>query len=112
MTARTAKTGEPRRQLPLLTGDCLTQKEFHRRYETYPEDEKYELIGGIVYMAPPVLRDHGTYHPPLSLALTLYEAATVGVEVGNNMTTILGETSEPQPDLMLRRLTEFDGQSS
>jgi hypothetical protein len=89
----------------------MTQAEFHRRYETYPEDVKFELIGGVVYMAASPKREHGTYHPQVSLVLTLYQAGTLGVEVANNMTTILGEESEPQPDLMLRLLTEYGGQS-
>jgi Uma2 family endonuclease len=98
--------------LPSLhSGDRLTQAEFHRRYEAYPEDVKFELIGGIVYMASPLKRPHGTYHPELSFVLTLYKAGTPGVEVADNMTTILGEEGEPQPDLMLRLLTECGGQS-
>ncbi len=32
----------------LENGDRLTQPEFHRRYEAYPEDVKIELVGGIV----------------------------------------------------------------
>src|SRR5437870_11792108 len=99
MKARTAKSGQPRRPLPLHNGDHLTQKEFHRRYEAYPEDVIFELIGGVVYMASPLKREHGTYHPELSLVLTLYKAGTPGVQVADNMTTILGEESEPQPDL-------------
>ena len=99
--------------LPALhNGDHLTQKEFHRRYEAYPEDVKFELIGGIVYMASPLKREHGMYHPELSLVLSLYKAGTPGVEVADNMTTILGEESEPQPDLMLRVLTDHGGQSA
>ncbi len=111
MKSRTAKATRREQPLPLYSGDRMTQKEFHRRYETYPEDEKYELIGGIVYMAPSLKREHGTYHPELSLVLSLYKVGTPGVEIADNMTTILGEESEPQPDLMLRRLTEYDGQS-
>ena len=97
---------------PLHNGDRLTQAEFHRRYEAYPEDVKFELIGGIVYMASPVTRLHGTYHPKLGFVLSLYKAGTPGVEGANNMTTILGVKSEPQPDLMLRLLTECGGQSA
>jgi Uma2 family endonuclease len=96
---------------PLYNGDRLTQAEFHRRYEAYPEDVKFELIGGTVYMASPLRRPHGSYHPKLSGLLFLYEAATPGVEVLDNTTTILGEESEPQPDLALRILPEFGGQS-
>jgi Uma2 family endonuclease len=97
--------------LPLYTGDRMTQKEFHRRYETYPEGVKFELIGGIVYMASPLKRQHGTYDPKLSFVLSVYEAATPGVEIATNITAILGEESEPQPDAMLRILTEYGGQS-
>ncbi len=98
--------------LPLYTGDHMTQKEFHRRYETHPEDEKFELIGGIVYMASPLKREHGTYDGKLNLILQVYEAGTPGVEVATNMTVILGKESEPQPDAILRLLTECGGQSS
>jgi Uma2 family endonuclease len=96
---------------PLHNGDRLTQAEFHRRYEAYPEDVKFELVGGIVYMTSPLRRPHGSLHPKLSMAFTLYEAATPGVETLDNATTILGEESEPQPDLSLRILTEYGGQS-
>jgi Uma2 family endonuclease len=96
---------------PLHNGDHLTQAEFHRRYEAYPEDVKFELIGGIVYMASPLKRPHGTHHPVLSFVLTAYVAGTPGVEVADNMTAILGEKSEPQPDLMLRLVKECGGQS-
>jgi len=65
MSAQRATT--PRPPLPLLAnGDRMTQKEFHRRYEQYPEDVKFELIGGIVYLAPPVTWSHGTYSAKLS----------------------------------------------
>jgi Uma2 family endonuclease len=95
----------------LYNGDHLTQAEFHRRYMAMPEDVKAELIGGIVYMASPVHRRHGTYQPYLSLVLTHYAGNTPGVEVADNMTAILDEQGEPQPDLMLRVLTELGGQS-
>ncbi|HXG12687.1 MAG TPA: Uma2 family endonuclease [Gemmataceae bacterium] len=96
---------------PLENGERLTQREFHRRYEAYPEDVKFELIGGTVYMASPLRQPHATYHAKLSLVLGLYEAATPGVELLDNATTILGEESEPQPDLELRILTEYGGQT-
>jgi Uma2 family endonuclease len=89
----------------------MKQPEFHRRYEAYPEDLKFELIGGIVYMAWPLRRAHGSYHPELAGVLVTYKGATPGVEVLDNTTTILGEESEPQPDLELRILAAFGGQS-
>jgi hypothetical protein len=95
----------------LENGDRMEQPEFHRRYLAYPEDVKFELVGGIVYMASPLRRPHGTYHTALTLALRLYKAGTLGVEVADNATMILSEESEPQPDLDLRILSEYGGQS-
>jgi len=89
----------------------MKQPEFHRLYEAYPEDVKFELIGGIVYMASPLGRPHGIFHTKLSLALATYETDTPGVEASDNATAILGEESEPQPDLALRILPECGGQS-
>jgi Uma2 family endonuclease len=99
-------------KLPLLeNGDRLTQAEFHRRYEAYPEDVKFELIGGIVYMTSPLRGPHGRFHAILSYLLTGYALKTPGVEVLDNATTILGEESEPQPDLCLRILAAWGGRS-
>jgi Uma2 family endonuclease len=89
----------------------MKQPEFHRRYEAYPEDVKFELIGGIVYMASPLRRAHGLYHPHFSGVLWHYQLATPGVELLDNTTTILGEESEPQPDLELRVVFDHGGQS-
>src|SRR5437773_3000291 len=89
----------------------MKQPEFHRRYQAYAEDAKFELVGGTVYMASPLRRAHGLYHPVFSGVLWLYHAATPGVEVLDNTTTILGEESEPQPDLELRILSQYGGQS-
>jgi hypothetical protein len=110
MKPRTRTPGPPPPP-PLHNGDQLSQAEFHRRYEAYAEDVKFELIGGTVFMASPLKRRHGTSTPELSFVLTLYKASTPGVEVADNMTAILGEEGEPQPDLMLRLLTECGGQS-
>lgn len=110
MTSADRRTTPP--TLPLLVnGDRMTQKEFHRRYEAYPDDVKFELIGGIVYVASPLRWPHGTYHLKLGMALELYAGATPGIEAGDNATTILGEESEPQPDLTLRIIQECGGRS-
>src|SRR5206468_1152416 len=82
----------------LVNGDRMSQAEFHRRYDTYPEDVKFELIGGIVYLASPLRRAHGNNHATLSMVLKLYASRTPGLELLDNATTILGEESEPQPD--------------
>ena len=96
---------------PLRHGERLTQPEFHRRYEAHPDGTKFELIGGVVYMPPALRRAHGGYHPVLSGVLWLYSNATPGTEVLDNATTILGEESEPQPDLALRVLAAHGGRS-
>ena len=97
---------------PLLcNGDRMKQPEFHRLYEAYPEDVKFELVGGTVYVASPLSLQHGRYHPQLSFVLALYQSETPGVELADTATVILGEESEPQPDLFLRILTEYGGRS-
>jgi Uma2 family endonuclease len=98
--------------LPLLeNGDHMSQAEFHRRYEAYPDDTKFELIGGVVYVASPLRRMHGSKHVKLSALLEFFEDQTPGVELLDNATNILGDESEPQPDLTLRILQAFGGQS-
>ncbi|HVS34192.1 MAG TPA: Uma2 family endonuclease [Gemmataceae bacterium] len=95
----------------LCNGDRMKQPEFHKRYAAYPEDVKFELIGGTVYMASPLRLPHGLYHLELGLVLSLFKAETPGVEAADNATVILGEESEPQPGLLLRIQTEHGGRS-
>jgi Uma2 family endonuclease len=89
----------------------MSQAEFHRRYEAYPDGVKFELIGGIVYMASPLRWPHGTYSLALGFAFGLYIAETPGIEAADNATAILSAESEPQPDLAMRILPEYGGQS-
>lgn len=95
----------------LYSGDHLSREEFHRIYEQTPEDFRAELIGGIVYLASPLRRKHGTNHPFLTALFVAYAGRTRGIEVGDNTTILLGDESEPQPDLFLRILPEYGGQS-
>ncbi|HKI36491.1 MAG TPA: Uma2 family endonuclease [Gemmataceae bacterium] len=95
----------------LVNGQLMKQPEFHRRYEACPPDERWELIGGIVYMASPLRYPHGNYDFSFGTALGLYAVATPGVEGAHNVTSILGEESEPQPDLALRIAAEHGGRS-
>src|SRR4051794_18232688 len=105
-------TKSTRSQAALLrTGMQLRQPEFHRRYEQYPDDTKFELIDGEVFMASPAGGDHGVNTASLSGVFFHYSARTLGVQIAENMTTILGWDSEPQPDLLLRLLPEYGGQS-
>lgn len=109
-TRHTGKASTPD-GLSLYNGDRMTQPEFHRRYQAYPDDVKFELVGGVVYMASPLRRAHAKYHVQLTMLFGLYESKTPGVEVLDNATTILGEDSEPQPDLALRILSAYGGRS-
>jgi Uma2 family endonuclease len=97
-----ARVPRPADVPPLQNGDHLTQLEFHRRYEAMPAEVKAELIGGRVYMSSPQRRPHGRTEYCIAGALATYEIATPGVEGAQQLTTILGEDSEPQPDLCLR----------
>jgi Uma2 family endonuclease len=100
------------RQAPALyNGDRMTQREFHRAYEHVAEELKAELVDGVVYMASPVGLEHGRLHVHLGMLLTLYEAATPGVQAADNATVILSASDEPQPDLSLRVLPELGGQT-
>jgi Uma2 family endonuclease len=89
----------------------MTREEFHRIYEKMPEGFKAELIGGIVYVSPPLRLRHGQHHTSLGTVFFAYEGNTPGVQSGDNATVILSDESEPQPDLFLRILPEFGGQS-
>jgi Uma2 family endonuclease len=96
----------------LHNGDRMSRQEFHRLYEKTPDGFKAELIGGIVYVASPLKLRHGTNHPMLTAVLVGYQGSTPGVEVGDNTTVLLGDEGEPQPDLFLRVLPEYGGQST
>jgi Uma2 family endonuclease len=96
----------------LASGDEMTREEFHRIYEQSPEDFKAELIGGTVFVASPVRISHGQPHIILAASLAAYVAVTPGVEASDNTTVVLGSDTEVQPDLLLRILPDFGGQST
>ncbi len=111
MATVTKPAGQVEEVEELHTGDRMTREEFHRIYQKTPENFKAELIGGIVYVASPLKRQHGTNHLPLGTLFFTYEGNTPGVESGDNTTILLGEEGEPQPDLFLRILEEYGGNS-
>lgn len=96
--------------IPLEAGDHLDQPTFHARYEAMPPDTRAELIGGVVYIVSPMKNPHGRHTRDVSFWLRSYEIATPGVEGGDNLTTILGDDSEPQPDACLYIRPEKGGQ--
>lgn len=98
-------------QPQLHSGDHMNREEFHAIYKQMPEDFKAELIGGIVYVSAAMRRPHANNHVHLTTLFGLYEMRTPGIEAGDNGTLILGDGAQPQPDLYLRILPEFGGQS-
>ena len=106
---RPVRKPKPEEAVELRTGDRLTQAEFHRRYEMTPEHVRAELIRGIVYMASPVRATHGDPVARIAALLVVYEASTPGVRGSTDATVILGEQSEPQPDVHLRIIPECGG---
>ena len=93
----------------LAAGMELRQSEFHRRYQALTTGKKFELIDGEVFMAAAERRPHGKTKYTLAVVLSLYERATPGIEVLDNVTLLLGENDEPQPDLLVRVLESHGG---
>jgi len=87
---------------PLEPGDSLTRDEFERRYEAMPGLKKAELIEGVVVMPSPIRwNHHARPHIHLGSWVGVYEAATPGVQAGDNGSVRLDLDNEPQPDLTL-----------
>jgi Uma2 family endonuclease len=87
---------------PLESGDHLSRREFHRRYEAMPDVKKAELLDGVVYMGSPVsIRRHASPHARAVGVLIHYVAKTPGVDVADNGTLQLDEENEVQPDAMV-----------
>lgn len=102
----------PRSPVELYNGDRMSREEFHRLYEQAPPDFKAELIGGTVYVASPLKLAHGEPHLLLGVLLVAYSTRTPGVRPSDNTTVLLGDDAEVQPDLLLRVLPEYGGQSA
>ncbi|MFE4107470.1 Uma2 family endonuclease [Almyronema epifaneia] len=98
---------------PLEAGDRLTRPEFHRRYANMSSLKKAELIEGVVYM-PAALRfkSHGQPHGRIMGWLSLYEATTPHVALGDNATVQLDLDNELQPDAVLLIQPEAGGQAT
>ncbi len=102
---RNGTPAQPARRQPvpyLLNGDHLSVPEFERRYEAAPDEERAELIEGIVIMSPPISNDHAEAHGLLVELLRAYARATPGVSLGVNASVRLDGRNEYQPDIVLR----------
>jgi Uma2 family endonuclease len=113
MSQRTLRQiSEQGSKAPLLRpGDRLTQEEYHRRYETYTDGTRFELIAGIVHMMAPAGFEHGSSGFDITTLLGVYKAATPGVLGANGPTVILGKRSEPEPDAVLFVSADYGGQA-
>jgi hypothetical protein len=97
------------RLLRLQNGDHLDQPTFHRRYEGMAEEFRAELVGGIVFVRGRTTASHGRCHLKLTSWLAAYEVETPGLEALSGVTTILGSTSELEPDGCLLVRAEYGG---
>src|SRR3982751_2057110 len=86
----------------LQNGDRLDAKEFCRRWEVTPQLKHAELIGGEVFMNPPISAgDHGKPHWQMAFWLGHYVVATEGLETISESSVHFGPRDLPQPDALL-----------
>lgn len=113
----------------LRDGDRLDTAEFLRRYEATPEGFRAELINGVVYVnrwievgpngeervMPPISgggRGHAGPQMTIIGAFANYMAGTQGADASAPATLVLSPVdSAPEPDAMMRILSECDGAS-
>src|SRR5262245_26521896 len=97
-----SRTTQTLLRLPLVeAGDHLDQATSYEHDEAMLPSFRAELIGVVVIVPSPLSRGHGVYHALVMAWLGNYWIATPGTLTADNTTTILGETSEPQPDGVL-----------
>ena len=95
----------------LREGDRLTAAEFMRRWEAMPDLKGAELIGGIVFIPSLVSLLHSDAHTEMCGWLWHYQDLTPGCHIGSDCTWLMGPKDVPQPDLFLRIVPEYGGQS-
>ena len=99
--------------LPLLeNGERMDRETFHARYEQMP-GVRAELVKGEVYMPSPMKREHSGMAFIISRCLGDYMDVTPWSEVhAAGVSVLLGQDSEPQPDLAMFLLPEAGGRIS
>jgi Uma2 family endonuclease len=89
---------------PILeSGDRLTRAEFHRRYCQRQDIRKAELVLGVVYVGGRVPAWHGSAHASAVAWLGISQVGRSDAHVENNVTVILDDETEVQPDACLWR---------
>jgi Uma2 family endonuclease len=96
---------------PLRPGERLTATEFERQYTAMPHLKKAELIKGVVYVGSPMSDAHGSAHAGAIGWLALYRFAMPGTKISDYGTVRLDDGNQPQPDVHLRILPAFGGQT-
>src|SRR4051794_28853215 len=96
---------------PLEAGQRLDRATFHARYEAMPPETRAELIGGVVHMPSPLKESHGEHDSRITYWLMHYRRSTPGLKAPSNASVLLDDRGEPQPDILLRILPEYGGQS-
>ena len=95
---------------PLVNGERLTLDEFLRRWEEQPDLKLAELIEGVVYLPSPVGSAHAWQDSLIATWVVHYAARTPGCATGSSGTWLM-RGSAPQPDVALRILPDYGGQS-
>jgi Uma2 family endonuclease len=104
--------GLPATNVPLRNGDHLDAAEFCRRWELTPFLKHAELIGGQVFMNPPISAGgHGVPHSNILLWFGVYAASTAGTQAICESSVHFGPKDLPQPDGLLRIRDEYGGSS-
>jgi hypothetical protein len=88
----------------------VSRDEFPRRWELLPDLKHAQLLDGIVYIASPVSTRHSSFHSNFVIWLGTFMARTPGCEGLTEATTLM-ENDAPPPDIALRILPRFGGQS-
>lgn len=89
---------------PLENGDHLSRDDFRRRYSDRADIKKAELIGGVVYVSPPVrFEDHAERTALMMVWVGNYALARPDIRFGDNATLRLSGEDEVQPDVMMFR---------
>lgn len=92
--------------LPMLvSGQRLTQQEFHRRYEARPDLRRAELIEGVVAVPSPTrFVEHDEPTASMIFWTAAYTALYPGLRSGGSATLYLDDRNEVQPDAFIFRL--------